>query len=375
MRILVAPQEFKGTLTALEAAQAIARGIRSASPGIELDVVPIADGGPGFVDALLSSSPGAARSSLVSDPLGRPVAAHWGILDQGPTAVIEMAAASGLSLLTAEERKPSLTSTYGTGQLISAALDAGCARIAVGVGGSATNDGGAGAAEALGIRFFGAGGALLARGGVALCQLERIDLEHRDQRLDKVELCVAVDVVNPLLGPTGATYIYGPQKGGDEEGLTQLERGLTRLAQIARATLKKDFASIPGAGAAGGLAFGLMAFCGARLKSGFEWVAEVLGLEQRIEQADWVLTGEGRLDAQTFFGKGPGALASLAKRKGKRTVIFAGAVEGPTPSAPFPFDEVVRIPGPVDQSTGDSAATRLALAATTWARRVGASQI
>ncbi len=362
MRILVAPQEFKGTLTALEAAQAIARGIRSASPGIELDVVPIADGGPGFVDALLSSSPGAARSSLVSDPLGRPVAAHWGILDQGPTAVIEMAAASGLSLLTAEERKPSLTSTYGTGQLISAALDAGCARIAVGMGGSATNDGGAGAVEALGIRFFGAGGQPLARGGAALCQLDRIDLKHRNRRLDEVELCVAVDVINPLLGSTGATHIYGPQKGGDPEGLSQLERGMTRLAEIARATLKKDFASIPGAGAAGGLAFGLMAFCGARLKSGFEWVAEVLGLEQRIEQADLVL-------------KGPGALANLAKRKGKRTVIFAGAVEHPTPSAPFPFDEVVRIPGPAEQTSGDSAATRLALAATTWALRVGSSQV
>ncbi|HEX9507886.1 MAG TPA: glycerate kinase, partial [Myxococcales bacterium] len=290
-------------------------------------------------------------------------------------AVIEMAAASGLSLLTAEERKPSLTSTYGTGQLISAALDAGCARIAVGMGGSATNDGGAGAVEALGIRFFGAGGQPLARGGAALCQLDRIDLKHRNRRLDEVELCVAVDVINPLLGSTGATHIYGPQKGGDPEGLSPLERGMTRLAEIARATLKKDFASIPGAGAAGGLAFGLMAFCGARLKSGFEWFAEVLDLEQRIEQADLVLTGEGRLDAQTFFGKGPGALANLAKRKGKRTVIFAGAVEHPTPSAPFPFDEVVRIPGPAEQTSGDSAATRLALAATTWALRVGSSQV
>jgi glycerate kinase len=303
------------------------------------------------------------------------VAARWGILDQGPTAVIEMAAASGLSLLTDEERRPSLTSTYGTGQLISAALDAGCAKIAVGVGGSATNDGGAGASEALGIRFLGAGGVTLPRGGGALCQLERIDLDHRDRRLDEVDLSVAVDVVNPLLGPTGATFVYGPQKGATMEGLAQLERGLTRLAEIARATLKKDLAPIPGAGAAGGLAFGLMAFCGARLTSGFEWVAEVLGLEERIEQADWVLTGEGRLDAQTFFGKGPGAIANLAKRKGKRTVIFAGAVESPTASAPFPFDEVVKIPGPVDPSTGDSATSRLALAAATWARRVRSSQI
>jgi glycerate kinase len=276
-------------------------------------------------------------------------------------------------LLAAEERKPSLTSTYGTGQLISAALDADCARIAIGMGGSATNDGGAGAAEALGIRFLGEGGTPLPRGGAALGRLERIDLANRDRRLDEVEICAAVDVVNPLLGPMGATHIYGPQKDADAEGLSQLERGLTRFAEIARATLKRDFASIPGAGAAGGLAFGLMAFCDARLKSGFEWVAEVLDLEQRIEQADLVLTGEGRLDEQTFFGKGPGALANLAKRKGKRTVIFAGAVEHPTPSAPFPFDEVVRVPEPADQSPGDSAATRLALAATTWARRVGSS--
>jgi glycerate 2-kinase len=343
MRILVAPQEFKGTLTAVQAASAIRDAIGRVLTSAQLDLAPLSDGGPGFVDALLGAAQGEQRQSLVQDPLGRPVAARWGTIAGGRTAVLEMAAASGLLRLAFPERDPRRTTTFGTGELIRAALDANCRQILLGIGGSATNDGGAGAAEALGVRFFDGEGKPLARGGAALAQLKRIDLAGRDPRLNQVQLWVAADVTNPLVGPTGASAVYGPQKGADPKMVLELDLALFRLAEVTRAQIGRDVAGEPGAGAAGGLGFGLMAFCGAQLKSGFKLVCEALNLEERIERADIVATGEGRLDRQNSYGKGPGALAALAKRKGKRIVIFAGKVDASFSASDSPFDEVLEV--------------------------------
>jgi glycerate 2-kinase len=343
MRILIAPQEFKGTLTAVQATSSMRDAIARAFPSARVDVAPLSDGGPGFVDALLGAAHGERRQALVRDPLGRPVTASWGTIGGGRTAVLEMAAASGLSLLAPSERDPCRTTTFGTGQLIAAALDAHREQILLGVGGSATNDGGTGALEALGVRFLDRQLQPLPPGGAALARLERIDLALRDPRLDQVQLWVAADVNNPLLGPTGASSVYGPQKGADGQMVPELDRALARLAEATYARIGRDFANVPGAGAAGGLAFGLLAFCGAQLKSGFELVCNELHLEERVEQADVVVTGEGRLDRQSSYGKGPGSLAALAKRKGRRTAIFAGRVDPTFSLSDSPFDEVLEV--------------------------------
>ena len=370
MRILISPQEFKGTLTAVQAADAIASAIARVLPSAQLELAPIADGGPGFVDALVGASGGKYRESQVEDPLGRPITARWGMLGED-TAVLEMAAASGLLRLSPTERDPRRASTFGTGQLIRAALDAKCQRIFLGIGGSGTNDGGAGAAEALGVRFLDREGKPLPRGGAALAGLERIDLAGRDPRLEAVQLRVAADVTNPLLGPTGASAIYGPQKGADAKAVDELDVALSRLAEVTRALLGQDLATVSGAGAAGGLAFGLVAFCGGQLKRGFEVVAETLGLEERAGRADVVIVGEGRLDQQSAYGKGPGSLAALAKRQGKRTVIFAGRVDPSYSSSMSPFDQVVEVSAGragLDPTTSTARAL-LEAAAEDWARR------
>jgi glycerate kinase len=370
MRILISPQEFKGTLTALQAANAIASAIARVFPSAQLELAPIADGGPGFVDALVGITGGRYRKSQVQDPLGRPVIARWGTISDG-TAILEMAAASGLLRLHPSERAPRRASTFGTGELIRAALDVGCPRIFLGIGGSATNDGGVGAAEALGVRFLDREGRPLPRGGAALARLERIELDDRDPRLDAVQLWIAADVTNPLLGPTGASAIYGPQKGADDQAVRELDLALSRLAEVTRTLLGQDSSSVPGAGAAGGLAFGLLAFCGGRLKRGFEVVAESLGLEERAGRADVVITGEGRLDQQSAYGKGPGSLAALAKRKGKRTVIFAGSVDPSYLRSKSPFDQVVEVGSSrlgLDP-TPSNAGVLLEAAAEDWARR------
>ncbi len=370
MRILISPQEFKGTLTAVQAAEAIASAIARVLPSAQLEVAPIADGGPGFVDALVGATVGKYRESQVEDPLGRPVTARWGMLGEG-TAVLEMAAASGLLRLSPPERDPRRASTFGTGELIRAALDANCRRIFLGIGGSATNDGGAGAAEALGVRFLDREGKPLPSGGAALARLERIDLAGRDPRLEAVQLRVAADVTNPLLGPTGASAIYGPQKGADAKAVEELDLALSRLAEVSRALLGQDLATVSGAGAAGGLAFGLMAFCGGQLKRGFEVVAETLGLEERAGRADVVIVGEGRLDQQSAYGKGPGSLAALAKRHGKRTVIFAGRVDPSYSPSMSPFDQVIEVSAGragLDPTTSTARAL-LEAAAEDWARR------
>ncbi len=325
MRILICPQEFKGSLTARQAAEAIAAGLRRALPDAVLDLAPMADGGPGTVDAVLSSRPGHLEKTAVQDPLGRRIDAHWALLDSGE-AVIEMAASSGLVLLKLEERDAERATTYGVGQLIIAALDAGSRRLIIGIGGSATNDGGAGMAQALGARLLDSERDL-PPGGAALARLARIDISALDPRLRQSQITVAVDAVNPLCGPAGASFVYGPQKGATPEQAARLDAALCHYAEIVRRDLDVDILTLPGAGAAGGLGGGLVAFLGAHIESGARLVAATIGLSERIESADVVLTGEGRLDSQTAYGKAVSIVAKLAKERGKPVIALAGKVE------------------------------------------------
>jgi glycerate kinase len=338
-RWLVAPQEFKGTLTAAEAASALAEGLRQGAPGVELDVAPLADGGPGTVDALLAGLGGERVTCTVQGPLGAPVRATYGLLDSGRTAVIEMAAASGLSLLAPDERDPRRTSTVGTGELMRAALDRGCERLILGLGGSATNDGGTGALAALGFQFLDAHGVPLPPGGAALKRLARVDASACHPRLAHVEVLVATDVTAPLLGPDGASRLFGPQKGADAHTVAELESALAHLADV----VAPGLAQVPGVGAAGGFGYGLAALAGGKIVSGYELVARTLRLSERLAAADLVLTGEGRFDRQTALGKGPGSLAREARAHGKHTVMFAGIVAPDASEGGSPFDAVVEV--------------------------------
>jgi glycerate kinase len=362
-RWLVAPQEFKGTLTAAEAAAALAEGLRQGAPGVELDVAPLADGGPGTVDALLAGVGGERVTRTVQGPLGAPVRATYGLLDSGRTAVIEMAAASGLSLLAPGERDPRRTSTFGTGELMRAALEGGCERLILGLGGSATNDGGTGALAALGFRVLDEHGAPLPPGGAALRRLARVDPSGRHPRLAEVELLVATDVTAPLLGPDGASRLFGPQKGADADTVAELESALARLAEV----VAPGLAQAPGAGAAGGFGYGLAALAGGKLVSGYGMVARTLRLPERLAAADVVLTGEGRFDRQTALGKGPGALAREARSLGRRTVMFAGVVAPDVDAGTSLFDEVVEVSSLA--LPGASHAEALRHAAVCWASR------
>lgn len=328
MRVLIAPQEFKGSLTAVEAASAIQAGVASVAPNAVIDSAPVADGGPGTVDAIVHAAGGRTSIARVDGPLGDPVDARWGRIDEGRTAVIEMAAASGLTLLRQGELDPRRASTYGTGQLIRHAIDAGVERILIGVGGSATNDGGAGMAEALGAVLLDDHGRRLAPGGSALARLALIDVDRLDARLDEVKVTVLCDVQNPLLGPEGASAIYGPQKGADPVCVAELDRALSNFAAILERDLEAKVADVPGAGAAGGLAAGLMAFCGATLESGFAAVSDAVQLTERIARADLVITGEGRLDTQSAYGKTVAGVAELATAANVPCLVVAGLIEG-----------------------------------------------
>ncbi len=360
-RWLVAPQEFKGTLSAFEAAEAIIAGIREAAPEVSLDVAPLADGGPGTVDALLASVEGQRRVVVVQDPLGRPVRAAYALLDSGRTAVIEMAAASGLALLTPEERDPRHTSTYGTGQLMRAALDEGCERLVVGMGGSATNDAGTGALTALGYRFLDTEGNALPPGGAALRRLARVDASQRHPLLTAVELLSATDVNAPLLGPNGASRLFGPQKGADTQAVAELEEALAYFAQ----GIGPEFVRVPGTGAAGGFGFGLAVLANGNIVSGYQLVAQALQLERRLAVADVVITGEGRFDRQTAFGKGPGALARSARELGKHMVLFAGTIQREEGLDTSAFKEIIDVSA--SARPGATPAEALREAASTWA--------
>ena len=352
--ILVAPQEFKGSLTARQAAEAIARGLRRALPDAEIELLPMADGGPGTVEALVEATDGTYLSTDARDPLGRPLRARWGA--SGDTAFIEMAAASGLTLVAENERDPRQTTTSGTGDLLLAALDSGYHRLLVGVGGSATNDGGAGMAQTLGARLLDAAGDELPPGGAALAKLASIDIAHLDSRVREAEVIVAADVTNPLCGPQGASLIYGPQKGASSAMAEELDAALARYADIVQRDLGIDLAGMPGAGAAGGLAGGLIAFCGAEILPGFEVVANAAGLAERLRSADLVITGEGRLDSQSAYGKVTAGMAREARKAGTRIVAIAGSVSGD--EAARPFDNVFALTP--DPAQADEAMARAA---------------
>ncbi|WP_313517950.1 glycerate kinase [Pseudomonas sp.] len=325
MKIVIAPDSFKESLSADAVAAAIGEGWRQVYADAEIVTKPMADGGEGTVDALLAATGGERRESPVRGPLGEPVNAHWGWLD-GNTAVIEMASASGLHLLTPAQRDARITSSFGTGELIRAALDAGATRIILGLGGSATNDGGSGLLRAVGVRFLDAEGRDLEEGGAALARLDRLDVEGLDARLAQVSVEVAADVDNPLCGPRGASAVFGPQKGANPEQVEELDAALRRFGEIAAQALGEDHSEFPGVGAAGGLGFAARAFLAARFRPGVEVVAELSGLAEAMQGADLVITGEGRLDAQSLHGKTPMGVAKVAKAAGVPVVAIAGSL-------------------------------------------------
>ncbi|TMC70034.1 MAG: glycerate kinase [Chloroflexi bacterium] len=324
-RVIVAPQSFKGSADAVAVASAIARGVRRAWPEAHVEEMPLADGGEGTVRALVTATKGGVRRSRVHDPLGRQIDADWGVLGDGVTAVVEMAAASGLPLLDPSERDPRITSTRGTGELILAAAASGAHRIVVGIGGSATNDGGAGMARAFGYRFLDRAGDELPEGGAALARLARID-GQTDPRLVRPSIEVACDVRNPLLGPEGASAVYGPQKGATPEVVRELDAALARYADVVEAFVGRPIRDVPGAGAAGGLGAGLVAFLDARLVSGAELVLRSVGFAERVVGADLVVTGEGRIDGQSGYGKLTGAVTAAARRAGVPVMAVAGGL-------------------------------------------------
>jgi glycerate kinase len=326
MRILIAPQSLKGSLSAAETGQAIAHGVRAVYPEAEIEIVPVADGGEGTVQALVDATGGKIVQQIVTGPLSTPVPAFFGLLGDGRTAAIEMAACAGLPLVPPEQRNPRITTTYGVGELILAALDYGSRHFIIGIGGSATNDGGAGMAQAMGAALLSNKGTEIARGGAALATLAHISTANMDARLQECTIDVACDVTNPLCGPTGASAVYGPQKGATPEMVVELDKALDHYAQVIEKDLESTVRDIPGAGAAGGLGAGLIAFTHATLRPGAQIVLEAVQLEERIRMADLVITAEGQIDAQTAYGKSVGSVASMAKRYGLPVVALAGGL-------------------------------------------------
>ncbi len=330
MRILLAPQALKGSLTAAETTQALAQGVRAGAPNAQVIELPIADGGEGTVEAMVAATGGTIIPATVTGPLGEPVAAFFGILGEAGsaqrTAVIEMAAASGLPLVPLERRDPRITTTWGTGELLRHALDRGCRRFLIGIGGSATNDGGAGLAQALGAHLLDEQGQELPLGGAALARLARIVSETLDPRLRDTVVQVACDVDNPLCGPNGASAIYGPQKGATPEMVRELDDALRHYAAIIERDLGVDVLDLPGAGAAGGLGAGLVAFLKAELLPGSRMVLDALHFDTHLAAADLVMTAEGHLDTQTLRGKSVGAVAAAAKARGIPVIVVAGGV-------------------------------------------------
>ena len=326
MRVVIAPDKFKGSLTALEAAEAMARGLSRVDPSAEIDRVPMADGGEGTVAALVAATGGSYRTVTVTGPLGEPVVASFGLLGDGRTAVLEMASASGLWLVPPALRDPLRATTRGTGQLLLAALEAGARRVIVGIGGSATNDGGAGLGQALGFRLLDTHGRELEPGGGELDRLARIERTDQVAVLGSATIAVACDVTNPLCGPQGASAVYGPQKGATPEMVERLDRNLGHFADIVAHDLDVAVRDIPGSGAAGGLGGGLVAFAGGRLEGGVNLVIEAVNLRERLHAADLCLTGEGALDGQSAFGKTAVGVARLAHSLRCPTLAIAGSI-------------------------------------------------
>lgn len=357
---VVAPDSFKGSLTAFQAAESIARGIKSVFPRAQVLKIPVADGGEGTVECLVHSCGGKIIPVTVTGPLGEPVKSFFGLLGDGSAGIIEVAAACGLPLVPEEKRNPLNTTSYGAGELIKAVLACGCRRLIVGLGGSATNDGGYGLARALGVRFLDSAGRETGPGLEDLLRARRIDLAGTGCLLQGVSITGACDVSNPLLGPNGSTAVFGPQKGATPEVIPFLEDILTHLVSLIKESLSIDIAALPGAGAAGGLGAGLAAFTGARLNSGAELILEMSGLEKVLVsgKVTLVITGEGEVNAQTLQGKAPLGVAKLAKKYGLPVVAMAGGI---APDAEKVYEQGIDalfpiLPGPLSRREAMSGA-------------------
>jgi glycerate kinase len=324
MLFIVAPDSFKGSLSAVEAANAMAEGIKNVFPNSIVKKIPLADGGEGTVEALVAATQGKIIKVKVQDPLGRKIDSFIGILGNQKTAVVEMAAASGITLLKEKEKNPLITSTFGTGELIKKALDLGCEEIIIGIGGSATNDGGAAMAQALGVRFLDKNNKELPLGGKYLKNLAFIDTSQIDKRLEKVKVIAACDVDNPLCGIRGASAVYGPQKGATQDNVMELDTALKHYAMVIKEQMGKDVLNIPGAGAAGGLGAGILTFLNGKLSPGIQLILNAVNFEDQIKDADLILTGEGKIDEQTAYGKAPMGVAQAARKYDIPVFIFGG---------------------------------------------------
>ena len=326
MKIVIAPDSYKESLSALDVATAIEQGFREIFPQAEYIKLPVADGGEGTVEAMVAATQGRIVEVTVTGPLGTQVEGFYGLSGDEQSAFIEMAAASGLELVLPEQRNPLITTSWGTGELIRHALDAGVKHIIIGIGGSATNDGGAGMVQALGAKLLNSEGDALGQGGGALETLARIDISELDRRLHDCRIEVACDVTNPLTGKEGATAIFGPQKGATPEMITRLDAALAHYAALIKRDLDLDVLELAGGGAAGGMGAALFAFCGAELRQGIEIVTDALHLDRYVAEADLVITGEGRIDSQTVHGKVPVGVAKVAKRYNKPVIGIAGSL-------------------------------------------------
>lgn len=326
MKIIIAPDSFKESLSSLEVAAGIVAGFSEIFPDADYIKLPIADGGEGTVEALVAATGGQVMEAEVVGPLGEKVKAFYGVCGDKRTAVIEMAAASGLALVPPELRNPLMTTSYGTGELIRMSLDAGYLDFVIGIGGSSTNDGGVGMLQALGVRFLDRDGKEIGYGGSSLAELARIDVSGLDARLFDARIEVACDVNNPLTGPTGASAVFGPQKGATPEMVAELDRYLAHYAELIRRDIGKDVETEPGAGAAGGMGAALLAFLPAQLRPGVQIVIEHIGLEELVTDADLVITGEGCIDAQSVYGKAPVGIAEVARKYGVPVIAIAGSL-------------------------------------------------
>lgn len=325
--MIVAPDSFKGTLTAQEAAEAMSAGIKDYDPSINAILLPVADGGEGTMRSLVSATNGKLVTCIVQDPLGRKIEACYGVLGDKETCVIEIAEASGLMLLEKNERNPLITSTYGTGELIRHALDSGYRKFIIGLGGSATNDAGTGMLRALGMKFLDGNGDELRQGGGSLADLAEIDSSQFDQRINESEFLIASDVQNPLIGPSGASAVFGPQKGATSEMVQKLDESLTNFASMVEEKIGISLHDEKGAGAAGGVGGALLAFFPSEIKDGIQVVLEAISFHQHLKDADLVITGEGKTDTQTLSGKAPYGIAKVAKEVEKPVILISGTVD------------------------------------------------
>ncbi|SFI61446.1 glycerate kinase [Thermoflavimicrobium dichotomicum] len=326
MRIVIAPDSYKGSLSAKEVGITVMKAFSSVMSDATISVVPMADGGEGTVDALVYATNGKIKPMKVLGPLLDPVDSYFGVLGDEQTAVVEVANIAGLTMVPKEKRNPLQTSTYGLGQMMQMILEQGYRRIIIGLGGSATNDGGLGMLQALGARFYNQEGEPVRPIGAELAEIKTVDFGSLDPRLKECELLVACDVTNPLCGEKGASYVFGMQKGATPKQVELLDQWLQQYAHLVETNVGKSFQHHPGAGAAGGLGFALL-LLGARIQSGAQMVAQATGLEEKIRQADWVITGEGKTDFQTYYGKLPMYVASLAKKHGVKALLLSGSVD------------------------------------------------